>query len=275
MIDGCFAIDYQVHSTFSHDGRASIIDQCRRAVELGLDEIGFSEHKDFDPADPVVDYFQYDKYRERIESARSTFAGALAIKMGVEIDYQKWFEIRIADYLSKHEFDFVIGSVHYVDRAMLMTQQYLNGRTVEQAYGVYFDALIDSVESGFFDILGHMEYANRRGIPACGPYNSSPYREQVERLFKAMITRNVALEINTAGLRQGAGSTYPCVEHVALYAQLGGKLLSIGSDAHHPDDLADSYAAAASLAIDCGLTEVAVWRNRKPELKALAARQSS
>ena len=269
MIDGLFAIDYQVHSTCSHDGRAAIREQCRRAVELGLDEIGFSEHKDFDPADPVVDYFHYEDYRRQIEAARSEFDGALAIRMGVEIDYQKWFEEKISGYLEDHDFDFVIGSVHYVDRLMLMTDAYLAGRTVEEVYRIYFEALIDSVESGLFDILGHMEYANRRGIPACGPYHPAPYRAEVERLFSKMISKNVALEINTAGLRQGAGATYPCPEHVELYAEMGGTLLSIGSDAHHPDELAHEYEQATALALECGLKEVAVWRNRIPELRAL------
>src|SRR5690349_16296500 len=92
LIDGFYAIDYQVHSIRSHDGRASILEQCERAVRIGLDEIGFSEHKDFDPADPVVGYFDYDAYMTEIEAARRTFGNTLAIRVGVEIDYQKWFE---------------------------------------------------------------------------------------------------------------------------------------------------------------------------------------
>src|SRR5438067_11014394 len=116
MIDDLYAIDIQVHSFCSHDGMASIQAQCERAVEIGLDEIGFSEHKDFDPDDPVVDYFDYDAYMREIDQAHSRFHGVLAIRAGVEIDYQRWFEDRIGDYLAAHPFDFVIGSVHYVDR---------------------------------------------------------------------------------------------------------------------------------------------------------------
>jgi histidinol-phosphatase (PHP family) len=270
MIDGYYAIDYQVHSLRSHDGLATIREQCGRAVALGLDEIGFSEHKDFDPADPVVDYFDYGRYADEIAEAREEFAGRLVVRMGVEVDYQKWFEEEIAGYLNRHRFDYVIGSVHYVGSKMLMTPEYLEGLDREEAYRRYFEAVRDSVESGLIDIVGHLEYANRRGVPAFGPYDPTPYRGQVSELFDRMVERGVALEINTAGLRQGVGHTYPCAGHVALYAERGGRLLSIGSDSHHPEDLAASYAVAGRLAMANGLTEVTVWEDRKPRPVALA-----
>ncbi|HLJ53665.1 MAG TPA: histidinol-phosphatase HisJ family protein [Chthonomonadaceae bacterium] len=262
MIDGYYAIDYQVHSVRSHDGRATIVDQCRRAVEMGLDEIGFSEHKDFDPADPVVDYFDYDAYMTEIGAARAELGGAVHIRAGVEIDYQRWFEDQIAGYLDRHAFDFVIGSVHYVDRRMIMTPEYNAGRTAHSAYSDYFTAVRHSVESGLFDIAGHLEYANRRGIAAWGAYDPAPYREELCGLFEAMIARGTAFEINTAGLHQGIGTTYPCASTVALYAEQGGRLLTIGSDAHHPDQLGHAYAEAAALAVSHGLTEVCSFEGR-------------
>jgi histidinol-phosphatase (PHP family) len=269
LIDGFYAIDYQVHSVRSHDGKATIREQCERAVELGLDEIGFSEHKDFDPADPVVEYFNYALYMEEIERAREEFEGRLIIRMGVEIDYQKWFEEEIATYLDSHPFDFVIGSVHYVDRVMLMTPEYVKDRSTEQAYRLYFEAIRDSVNSGLIDILGHLEYANRRGVGVYGPYDPSPYCAQLAEIFDLMISKSVALEVNTAGLRQGVGLIYPCEEHVALYAERGGKLLTIGSDSHHPDDLAASYSVAAQLALRHGLDHLAIWEDRVPKLVPL------
>ena len=99
MIDGYYAIDYQTHSFRSHDGLASLADQCRRAVAIGLDEIGFSEHKDFDPDDPLSSYFDYDRYRAEIEAARTEYGARLKIRAGVEIDYQKKYEAEIADFL--------------------------------------------------------------------------------------------------------------------------------------------------------------------------------
>ena len=262
MIDKFYAIDYQVHSFRSHDGKASILQQCERAVAIGLDEIGFSEHKDFDPADPMATYFEYDRYMAEIGEARLRFGNSLKIRAGVEIDYQIWFEDKIANYLDSHAFDFVIGSVHYVDRLMLMTPEYNVNRTVESAYRDYFKAVKDSVASGLFDILGHLEYANRRGLGAWGAYDPALWREELDSLFDLMIEHSLPLEINTAGLHQKLGVTYPVAETVSLYANRGGKLLSLGSDAHHPDQLAHAYATAAQLALANGLKEVCVWQDR-------------
>lgn len=264
MIDGYYAIDYQVHSVRSHDGRATIAEQCRRAVEIGLDELGFSEHKDFDPEDPVVNHFHYERYMEEIEAARCEFGDRVTIRAGVEIDYQPWFEDRIGSYLESHPFDFVIGSVHYVDRIMVMTPAYNAGRTASQAYGDYFDAVRASVASGLFDILGHLEYANRRGIAAWGPYDPSAYSQALAELYSDMAQRGVALEINTAGLHQQVGTTYPTAESVALYSAQGGKRLSIGSDAHHPDQLGYAYVEAAAIALNSSLTTVCTWNRRMP-----------
>lgn len=269
MIDGFYAIDYQVHSYRSHDGRASIAAHCERAIEIGLDEIGFSEHKDFDPSDPVVDYFDYDAYISEIDEGRLRFGDRLKIRAGVEIDYQSWFEDEIGEYLGTHAFDFVIGSVHYVDRQMIMTPEYNRTRDVRTAYRDYFDAVQRSVSSGLFDILGHLEYANRRGIAAWGPYDPEPYTDQLTALFESMIERQVVFEINTAGLHQNIGVTYPGKEAVAHYARSGGSLLSIGSDAHHPDQLGHAYSAAVDLALQSGLTHLCTWEDRRRSLVAL------
>ena len=263
MIHGYYAIDYQVHSFRSHDGLASLADQCARAVEIGLDEIGFSEHKDFDWNDPLVSYFDYGRYRTEIEAARNEYGERLKIRAGVEIDYQKKFEAEIAEFLAAHPFDFVLTSVHFVDGKMIMTPEYNAGRTRWQAYADYFAVVLDSVESGAMDILGHLEYANRRGLAAWGPYDPLEFAVELNLIFDAIIARNIPLEINTAGLHQGRGVTYPTAETVAMYARRGGKLLSIGADAHQPAQLAYDYKTAAEIALANGLTRVCAWQNRK------------
>ena len=263
MIDGYYAIDYQVHSFRSHDGLASLADQCARAIEIGLDEIGFSEHKDFDPNDPLVSYFDYDRYMAEIEAAREEYGDRLKIRAGVEIDYQKKFESEIAAFLAAHPFDFVLTSVHFVDGAMLMTPEYNEGRTRRQAYTDYFAVVLDSVLSGSMDILGHLEYANRRGLRAWGPYDPQEFKAELNKIFDAIIARNIPLEINTAGRHQGYDVTYPTTETVAMYARRGGKLLSIGADAHQPAQLAHDYKTAAEIALANGLTHVCVWQDRK------------
>ncbi len=263
MIEGYYAVDYQVHSLRSHDGKVSIMEMCRRAAAIGLDEIGFSEHKDFDPGDPVVDYFDYDAYMQEITEARLFWGDRLKIRAGVEIDYQIWFEDKIGSYLDEHAFDFVLGSVHYVDRLTVMSAEYNRSRNARTAYVDYFNAVRDSVVSGMFDVLAHLEYANRRGIAAWGPYEAKAYESDLKAIFDRVVDERLALEINTAGIFHGIEATYPCADTVALYADRGGDRISIGSDAHHPDQLGGNYMAAVGIALANGADTVLTWENRK------------
>jgi histidinol-phosphatase (PHP family) len=272
MINGFYAADYQVHSIHSHDGKASISDICQRAVEIGLDEIGFSEHKDFDPADPVVNHFNYDAYMEDITAARDRFCGRLKIRAGVEVDYQVWFEDKIGNYLDAHPFDYVLGSVHYVNRVQVMSEEYNRTRNARLAYSDYFHAVRDSVVSGLFDVLAHLEYANRRGVAAWGPYDMRPHRNDLTTIFDRMVDEGMILEINTAGRFHGVGLTYPCSDSVDLYAQRGGERICIGSDAHHPDQLGYDYQAAVDTALLAGITHLATWDKRHVRDVTLARR---
>jgi histidinol-phosphatase (PHP family) len=269
MIGGYYAVDFQVHSLRSHDGKVSILEMCKRAAEIGLDEIGFTEHKDFDPGDPVVDYFDYAAYMSEIEAARSQWGDRLKIRAGVEIDYQLWFETEIARYLEDHPFDYVLGSVHYVNRVTVMSDEYNRSRNAHSAYADYFSAVLDSVESGMFDVLGHLEYANRRGIAAWGPYNMHDYEEELSDIFNRMVEKELTLEINTAGIFHGTGSTYPTAETVALFVSRGGDRISIGSDAHHPDQLGGNYTAAVIAALAAGVNSIVTWSGRQARLIAL------
>lgn len=269
MIDGYYAADYQVHSLRSHDGKASIDELCAKAMEIGLDEIGFSEHKDFDPNDPVVNYFDYEKYMEEIQQSRNKWGRELIIRAGVEIDYQRWFQDEIAKYLQSHSFDFALGSVHYVNREMIMSPAYNRSRDKWAAYSDYFQEVIYSVKSGLFDVLAHLEYSNRRGINAWGCYDPMDYKELLTILFMEMQRMDMPLEINTAGLHQGIGLTYPSNETVAFYTSLGGKLISIGSDAHQPEQLGFAYKHACDTAIALGLNQVCTWEGRKMRFHSL------
>ena len=150
-----------------------------------------------------------------------------------------------------------------------MTPDYNRLRTARSAYADYFRAVKDSVASGLFDVVAHLEYANRRGLAAWGAYDAAEYREELEPLFDLMVARSMPLEINTAGLHQGLGLTYPTEQTVQIYASRGGRLLSIGSDAHHPDQLGHAYQEAVRIALACGLESVCSWEGRRPQIRPL------
>lgn len=262
MIAGYFAVDYNVHSHRSYGGNAAIAQLCDKAVTLGLNEIGFAEYLSFDMDTPAGEALDYDAYMAEIEAARRRWGSQLAIRAGVEIDFQVCFEDRIARYLDQHDFDFTIGSVYAINRVEVMSPEYNSHRNARLAYSDYFKAVCDSVLSGCFDVLGHLEYANRRGIGAWGPYHPAAHINQLADIFDHMIEENMALEINTSGLKHSVAQTYPCSNTLELFAERGGKLISIGSNANAPEYLANGYGSAVQAAIDHGVTHLCTYERR-------------
>src|SRR5512136_1630648 len=148
--------DYHVHSTFSIDGRSSIGDMCQSALLLGLDEVGFSEHMDFEQEDPGRSNLDYEGYSSAIDVARETFGDRLTIRKGVEVDYQSRHVKAIEQWLKGRMFDFRIGSVHFVTGKPIdlggITQEAL-----KSLYPAYCKEIILSVKSGLFDVVGHFD----------------------------------------------------------------------------------------------------------------------
>ena len=155
-------IDYHVHSTESCDGRSSILEMCQKAANLGMTEIGFSEHVDFDPSDRGYGFFDYDRYTSEIAKARKLFENRLVIRKGVEIDYQNRFEDEIKDWLRGKQFDFTIGSVHYV-AGRIIDHKLVTNSDLQTLYSAYFDEVIRSMESCLFNVVGHLDYIAKHG----------------------------------------------------------------------------------------------------------------
>lgn len=249
------ACDLHIHTALSHDGAGSVDDCCRRAVELGLDAVAITEHVDFDPADPGYGFFRYEAIADAVRTARKRYGHELVVLLGVEVDYQAWFEEKIAAFLDTYRFDYVIGSVHAVEGLTVMSDGYLAHRQGARVYGDYYAAVCRSAESGLFDSIGHFGYALRRGLRKVGP----PHGEalEAERLaLQAVAESGACLEVNGAGLRHGVGTLYPSQRVLRSYRELGGRYVTIGSDAHRPDDVGTAVAEAGRCIAETGLTAV-------------------
>lgn len=227
--------DLHVHTCLSHDGSGTVEDHCRAALARGIRVIGFTEHVDFDPADPGFGYYDYEACVSAIMDARRRFGRDLEILMAVEIDYQDWFEEDIARFLRRHAFDYVIGSVHAVGAQRLMGAEYCAGRTAHQAYADYFAAVRKSAASGLFDVIGHPGYATRRGIGVYGEPDYAALRDEIREALQTIVDSGTCLEINGAGLRHAQAEPYPGRAILAAFRDLGGRKVTLGSDSHQPE----------------------------------------
>ncbi len=220
-------IDYHVHSTYSFDGKSPPLSYIHSAEECGLTEIGFAEHLDLDPDLPGYNFLDYPRYYKALEELQEHTS--ILIRCGTEISYQPHLEESIKDCLSKIECDFIIGSIHEVD-GMTMDHTFFQQFSPQQ----YFEAVKPLITSGVCDIVGHLEYFKRWG----GSYSSLKFTDEISSLLQLAIDNNVVLEVNTSGLRHPARSTYPSFEVIQLYKNLGGELISLGSDAHQAEHTA-------------------------------------
>ena len=243
-----------------------MLDVCRSAVERGIKCICFTEHLDFEPTDCCFGAFDYEGYKDKILEAQRTFADVLDVRCGVEVDFQTKFRARIDDFLAGVQFDYVLGSAHYVNGQILEDHEhYFPGKTADEAYVPYFDNVLATVRTGIFDTIAHMDLCKRYGVRYYGEFDWSQYAERIEQILREVIGRKMALEINTSGLRQSPGATYPGRGILELYYSLGGRRITVGSDSHRVADAGAGIGEALALAREVGFESVTTFAGRRPE----------
>ncbi len=262
-------IDFHVHSTCSADGISTIAEYARRAAALGLTEVGFCEHQDFDPRDRGYLALDPARYAREIAAGRAVAPG-VSLRRGVEVTFQAGLAGEIGAWLGRQEWDYVVASVHLVDYAdgwaivsePRAIEEYFAGHRQREAYQPYFDELLRAAQSGLGDLLGHLDLIKRYGTHCYGPFEPGAIEEEIRAVLRAAVEGGVGLEINTSGWRQAPAEPYPGLTVLRWYHELGGEILTVGSDAHHSGDLGAGIAEALDLARAAGFRAIATFEAR-------------
>ena len=260
-----FRADYHVHTECSFDSEAPINAVIERAIALGLKEIAVTDHVDFDPRYYITDY---NKYIPIIEALKEKYSDKINILTAVELGLESRMSDKLNKFMADFPFDFVIGSSHgvgmldvYYDRTRLF-----EGRTKKEAYGIYFEELYKNILTCFgFNVYGHIDYISRYGMYDDNSVKYSEFGDYIDECLKALIDRGLGIEINTSGFRYGIEATYPSVDILKRYKELGGEILTCGSDSHRVEDVGDHIDYAYHLASESGFRYITVFRQRKPE----------
>ncbi|HQE61480.1 MAG TPA: histidinol-phosphatase [Candidatus Latescibacteria bacterium] len=259
--------DYHHHSEFSVDCTASMADICRVAVERGVSEIAFTEHMDFIPEEKNTGYFRYDAYMESIRRCREQFRDELAIVAGIEVDYCPDFENETAKWVEEREFDFVIGSVHYLRGKGNISEpralDFFRGKTEREAYGEYWDVVLRCARFGIWETLGHIDVVKRYGTQVFGPFDETRHAEALGEILSTLVTKRIALEINTSGLRQPSAECYPSAALLRRYRELGGERITVGSDSHSVEHTGAGVLFGLRMARETGFAHVERFCRRK------------
>ena len=259
--------DYHVHTPLCHHATGWPVDFAARAVELGLEELGFADHnpmpKRFDDWRMLRE--DLPRYLDEVEKARAAFP-QLRIRLGLECDYLSGREAWIEELAGMAPWDFFIGSVHYIsDGWAIDDPQHLKRHSgnAEEIWTDYWRCYESAIRSGLFDFVAHPDLPKKFGYRPAGDL-----RRFYEPAVAALAECGVAYEINTAGLRKDCRELYPAREFVAL-ARAAGVPVLINSDAHAVAELGAGFTEAVALAKAEGYAETARFAGRKRSLVPL------
>jgi histidinol-phosphatase (PHP family) len=256
-------LDYHIHTRFSPDCRSEPEDLCRRAIALGLPEIGFSEHWDVGPYEEVTRFLQPAAWWQELIRLRQLFEGQLTLRAGIEIAETHLYPQESAQMIAALPFDYVLGSVHFVGPHMMFDETWFRQCQADELYESYFAELARMVESADIDIVAHFDIPARTGIPIFG-YDVKRYKPAIRAVLKVVIERGLALDVNTAGLRKPAANLMPDPLILRWYRQMGGERLTLGSDAHALEQLGLNLNKAIQVIREAGFTYLTLYEKRRP-----------
>lgn len=275
--------DYHVHTEFSNDSVYPMEEVVKDAISLGIEDICFTDHVDYGPYrdwdDPRgIEYrpgdegeerwvgltnVDYEKYFPMIEKMREKYKDKIVIKSGLEFGVQTHTIPEYEKLFAKYPFDFVILSIHQVGDQEFWTNEYQNGQTQQEYNEGYYKELL-SVVRNFHDysVLGHMDLIVR--YDQQGVYPFEKLKPLITEILKTVIADGKGIEVNTSNHRYGLSDMTPSRDILKLYRELGGTIITIGSDSHKKEHLGAYIDWAKEELCKLGYTQFCTFERMKP-----------
>jgi histidinol-phosphatase (PHP family) len=241
------------------------------ASERGIEELGVAEHVyRFRQA---LDVWQHELWRHSARDDLDAYCSFVRdetdLRLGIEADYIPGREDRMAELLGAREFDYVVGSIHFVGEGALDYDVYdvwAAASSPDRVWRTYFEWLGQAAMSGMFDILAHPDLVKYWGAQRPRPERDLRYFYEVA--MEGIAESGIAVEVSTAGLRKPVGELYPARAFLEMVLDAGNPI-ALSSDAHTPDDLGRDYEQALALLDDLGVRELAVFEGRERRLERI------
>ena len=258
--------DSHVHTTISHDGKSSMDEFIKSATQKGVDEITFTEHYDvYDGLQSTLKTLNVQNYLETYVKMKEIYD--FKFNFGIEIGLQPDIKPNIDNLVKTYGFDFIIGSSHITTKKDISKDSsFFEGLSYKEAYLKYFEEVLLNIKvHNNFDVYGHLDYVVRYGGYNIKSIDYKDFSEVLDAILKLLIKKGKGIELNTSGLRYGLPYPHPNVEILKRYKELGGQIITLGSDAHQVSDLASNFNLAYELLHSVGFKHIAVFHNRIPD----------
>lgn len=259
--------DFHMHTEFSGDSQTPVSAMIEQAICKGLSAICITDHLDFDyPYDNPKDFeLDGDTYFDTLTRLSQQYTDRIQIMIGVETGLEPDKAELLDLFINRHPYDFIIGSSHLVHRKDPYYPEFFERRSDFQAFMEYFESILENLNAcQNFDVYGHIDYVVRYSPNKSQNYSYARYASILDEILKKLIQSGKGIEINSGGFRSGLGFPNPHPEILKRYRQLGGEIITIGSDAHTPDYIAGNFLQTLSILKACGFRYYTIFKKRKP-----------
>ena len=248
-----------MHSTVSFDGRSDARDMALAAKAAGMQEICFTDHIDDTPDKRYV--FDFDRYAAAYDHLE---VPGLIIRRGVEYGLLRGNQESMRRDLARRRFDFVLGSVHFVEDRDVYWQEYWDGRTPEEAVRRHLEETLWCVQHhDQYDVLAHLTFISKaRANPTNALVRYEDHRELIDEILRELVRHDKGLELNTSGIDR-CGGPLPTLDYFRRFRELGGRIVTVGSDAHDVSR-AGQYTAEMAEKLREIFGYVCTFQNRQP-----------
>lgn len=260
--------DFHIHTSFSGDSTEIPENVVKTAIEKGLKSICFTDHQDFDYIfDKDLNFdLDYEAYYHHISCLKEDYKDKIKILIGVEVGVEPYLSEKLLDFTNKKPYDFIIGSSHIVNRKDPYYPEYFKGRSDKEAFEEYFISVVENLKAySNFDVYGHLDYVVRYSENKDKNYSYKAFADYIDEILKRLISMGKGIEVNSASYRYGLKNPNPIPEAVKRYKELGGEIITIGSDAHKCKDVACDFDKVQAVLQQAGFKYYTVFENRKPQ----------
>ncbi len=262
--------DFHTHSEHSEDSTAPMKSMIERGIEIGLESMCFTDHMDMDypecPDLPAGSFMLDTKsYKEDFDNCKELYGSKIDLHYGVELGLQPHLVAENNRFIKDNEFEFVIGSTHLIGHTDPYYTDFWADKKDNEVFRAYFEESLTNVKLfKDFDVYGHLDYVVRYSPNKDTFYNPSDYSDVIDELLKILISEGKGLDLNSKALYSNMSEPNPCSFLLKRFKELGGEIITFGSDAHKPEDLGKAFLQMRDIALDCGFDRYCTFANRKP-----------